>query len=367
MPNPTAAPRPTRKRLSRELDRALDKALRGGNLGQVEQVLGQLDTAETERPSKPEPRVVLAFEQPQAASQDPMKLLAGLQEQLACVAEQWAEDPRAAEDTLAQAATDLRSLRDQAKALPDPEPIQLPPFRLPYALVVDPPGNLEQAPDFAKALGLDLASARMHARAQHPKIVLRSGDPEDIRARATRYTAHFSRPARELNAQALLALGRPRTALRIGVTWELAGGDLWAREPGELPPGAGQVQAPLKITLVVPGEVIVATYRRRGDGGVSASGERRIQVADLHGPACFVRVVAGHCALPTAGESALRAHRAWIESLDCQVLASRSCPAGEPPASDGEGPLQATGWALFEEHSRGARLLYGAGERSPGA
>ena len=43
MPNPTAAPPPKRQRLTRELDRALDKALRGGNLGQVEQVLGQME------------------------------------------------------------------------------------------------------------------------------------------------------------------------------------------------------------------------------------------------------------------------------------------------------------------------------------
>ena len=357
MPNPTAAPPPKRQRLTRELDRALDKALRGGNLGQVEQVLGQMEDPQPADAPRPEPRVVLAFEQPQPAVQDPAELLEALHAQVDEATKHWEEDPRAAQASLAQAGAILRSLRTLADALPDPTPIELPPFRLPVALLIEPPTDVEQAPALAKSLGLDLASARMHARAAHPKVVLRSGNLGDIQDRASRYREHFGRPARPVQKPELLAIGRPLTALRIDTLWELAKGGQWALEPGEIPPDAGTESQPPLFELAVPGEVIVATYRRRGDA-LTPSGERRVTVTDLHGPDCFIRVVAGHCALPMPGESALRAHRAWLDTLSCRVLGSRSCSPGEPPDPKSQGPLVATGWANFEEHSRGARLLY---------
>jgi hypothetical protein len=358
MPNPSAAPPPKRQRLSRELDRALDKALRGGNLGQVEQVLGQLESEPPEGPQRPEPRVVLAFEQPAPQSQDPGELFERLVTESQQAAERWESDPQGARASLAQASTTLRALEALAKALPEPAPIALPPFRLPVALLIEPPGDVEQAPEMARALGLDLASARMYARAAHPKVVLRSGNLGDIQARATRYSEHFQRPALSMQAPALLAIGRPQTAMHIGPTcWMLARGDQWALEPGEIPPGAGTECEPPAFELAVPGEIIVATYRRRGES-VTPSGERRILVTDLHGPGTFVRVVAGHCTLPQSGESALRAYKAWLETLSCRVLGSRSCAPGEPPSPNSEEPLQASGWAHFEEHSRGSRLLY---------
>ncbi|MFT5582443.1 MAG: hypothetical protein ACI9VR_000019 [Cognaticolwellia sp.] len=358
MPNPSSAPPPKRQRLSRELDRALDKALRGGNLGQVEQVLGQVESDASTAPRRPEPRVVLAFEQPSPALQDPKELFESLATHTAQATERWEDDPQGAQASLAQASSILRDLQVLAKALPEPAPIALPPFRLPVALLIEPPGDLEQAPELARALGLDLASARMHARAAHPKVVLRSGDLGDIQDRATRYSAQFQRPARPIQASDLRAIGRPMTALRIDpTTWVLASGGQWALEPGEIPPGAGSACEPPTFELAVPGEIIVATYRRRSEG-VVPSGERRITVTDLHGPDTFVRVVAGHCTLPLPGESALRAHRAWLDALDCRVLGSRSCAPGEPPDARSQDPLQATGWANFEEHSRGARLLY---------
>lgn len=356
MRNPTAAPPPKRQRLSREQDRALEKALRGGNLGQLEQVLGKLEAAPQQAP-RPEPRVVLAFEQP-APAQDPQELLATLNAQIQEAAGTWAEDPAATREALAQASATLSALRTLAKDLPEPAPIALPPIRLPYALLVDPPGEVDQAPALAKALGLDLASARMHARSAHPRVVLRSRDLGDLQDRAARYTALIQRPACILETPALLAIGRPLTALRIGeAQWELARGGQWALAPGEIAPDAGAPSPPPHVELAVPGEVIVALYRRSGEG-VSLSGERRVHVTDLHGPDCFVRVVAGHCAMPIPGESALRAHRAWLDTLSCRITGSRSCAPGDPPDPKTEGPLVATGWAQFEEHSRGARLLY---------
>jgi len=358
MPNPSAAPPPTHRHLTRELDLALNKALRGGNLSQIEQVLGQLESDNPPGPNRPDPNVVLVYEQPVPLDQTPGELFEILANHTAQATEQWEEDPQGAQASLAQASSTLRALQSLAKSLPELDPIALPPFRLPVALIIEPPGDVAQVPELAQALGLDVASARMHARATHPRVVLRSGDLSDIEERATRYSAHFQRPARPIQVPELLEIGRPMTALRIApTTWVLAKGGQWALEPGEISQAAGSPCPPPDFELAVPGEIIVATYRRRGDS-LTPSGERRIAVTDLHGPDTFVRVVAGHCALPLPGESALQAYRAWLESLNCRVLGSRSCAPGEPPHAQSQAPLQATGWAHFEEHSRGARLLY---------
>ncbi|MED5374643.1 MAG: hypothetical protein VX899_26735 [Myxococcota bacterium] len=367
MPNPTAAPPARREGISKELDRALEKALRGGNLAQVEQVLGQVGRARQSPESEaPVPRPVLAYERPEPQpSLDPEAAFAELLQALTQAQGQWQEDPQAALEQLSAAGATLSGLQTALQALPAPRPIALPPFRLPWALVIDPPADPETAHRLATCLRLDLATARMLARAPHTRVAMRSRDRADLEQRAAAYTQDTGRPANVVDADTLRACGRPLTALEIRQdAWVLAKGEQWAQEPEQVSVSSGRPQIPPMIRLVVPGEVRVQAFRARGpDLPPSPLGERALQVVDLHGPDAFVRVVAGISQLPAPGDSAIRALRAWLdqwaEDPQVRVLGARSFTPGEPPApqSDDGQTLEASGWPQFEEHSRAARLL----------
>ncbi len=248
---------------------------------------------------------------------------------------------------------------------PEEEPIVLPPFRLPWALAVDPPRSEAQGLDVARALGLDLASARMVARLDHPKVALRSRDRMDLLSRADAWDRELGLAAGVVSADQLLALGPASLILEMNreSDWRVLPGRGWRSEPNELGT-VGQVLPPPELQLVVPGEIAIRRYRSVG-GELLLKGERRVSVADLHGPGLFLRAVEGLTNFQgwpgLGGLSAVQDFRAFLElvtgSWDVLLPGPRRCAPVRPPRVGEDGRGQSTGWAEWEEHSRICRVL----------
>lgn len=391
MPNPTAPPTQRARNLPRDLDRKLEQALRKGDMGGAQQVLAELG----KRPALeevPTPNAVLPFAKKPIQMLPPANPLDTLQAAMDGVQAHLDTDPaqaRAHLEALRDTAAELlASLPEHAPAPPEPEPepqgpppLRLPPFRKQWMLLIDPPGVPDAAPQMARALRLDAATCRLHARASFPRACLRSDDRADLALRAERYSLDLGRPAKVLARDDLLDLDPAVTVQRTGFQqdWTVARGHAWlldADTAARVDPHA--TGWPEDAALFVVGEVQVRTYRpgatnsrmlRKRDTGLKSTGERRIGVVDVHTPDAILRITTDHTDLsgwPGVSGRGPLALRGWLDGVpthwpNARVLGKRVCPPEERPSSlgeDGVTEAQATGWPVFEEHSRAARLLF---------
>lgn len=282
--------------------------------------------------------------------------------------------------------------------LPSPPPVELPPVRRDYLLVVEGPGDTERDRQLAQALEVDLATARQLAISRHPRVALRADAPTALweRARALERTGLRAVVAsqEELRSQpdaVLLVAVEPEGADPFTGTWWV---DPWPHWTAEAPPDPAALRAqarratPLPTVLVVPGEVVSTqqaegrdlgrSTHRRHQGG-HRIGEARLPVIDLHGPGGVVRLVPGWTDLTglrgLIAEDSMSAAlnlRRLVEGLSrarpgLRVEGSRSCaPSRElPMQAEGAGRERRvhtlTGWPSWEEHSRLCRILHGLG------
>jgi len=270
-------------------------------------------------------------------------------------------------DALALARVHLDALLalPQEPEEPEDEPIDLPPYRLQWALVVDPPRDEARGTDTATALKLDLSSGRMIARCQHPKVALRSRDRIDLLRRADTWEEQMGLPAQVCDAEQLLALGHASLVMRLGrdTPWRILPGRGWRTDPDQLNAEGEPLPRP-EVRLVVPGEVVIERYRHLG-GQLLKQNERRLRVADLHGPGVFLRCVEGLTRFEgwpeLSGMSATQGFRAFseliVETWPAAVPGPRRCkPVRDAKAND-QGRAESDGWAEWEEHSRLCRVL----------
>jgi len=249
---------------------------------------------------------------------------------------------------------------------PEEEPIVLPPYRLPWALAVDPPRSEARGLDVARALSLDLASARMVARLEHPKVAIRSRDRLDLLGRADAWDRELGLATAVVSADQLLALGPASLLLELnrGGDWRVLPGRGWRSERDQLGT-PGEALPPPELQLVVSGVISIHRYRAVG-GELLLKGERRVAVADLHGPGLFLRAVEGltsfHGWPDLGGVSAVQTFRAFLDLVadtwDVVLPGPRRCAPARTPRAGEDGRAESTGWAEWEEHSRICRVLF---------
>ena len=361
----------TDREIPEDLDALMAEALRTGRVSKLQSALRRLPSGPT-HPDPPElappeeagTREPLAEQPPESPKPEPdaspERIWAALDEAL--------QRGRAGDrEALVQARAHLDALLalPEEPQKPEDEPIRLPPYRLPWALVVDPPRDEAQGRKAANALKLDLSSGRMVARSQHPKVALRSRDRMDLLQRADDWEQQMGLPARVCDAQQLLAIGPASLVLRLGrdTPWHILQGRGWRSEPDQLNAEGTAIPRP-EVRLVVPGEVVIERYRDLG-GQLLKQNERRLRVADLHGPGRFLRCVEGLTRFDgwpeLNGMSATQAFRAFTELIvdtwPAAVPGPRRCkPLRDAKAND-EGRAESSGWAEWEEHSRLCKVL----------
>lgn len=266
-------------------------------------------------------------------------------------------------------------------SLVEPPPVVLPPFRHPFALVVEGPGNAELAAPLARALGVDVATARLHCVGLVPRAVLRGPErvllEEKVRAvqRATGLRAAV------VERERMLALPSPwgvLEGLEEGL-FRVLPRSHWSEEPPAELLSQAQVRELPTLRLLLVGEVAVGRFRpgmektrltRRREDPLVALHERRLMVVELHGDEGGLRLVEGMSALRAlpgfeAGAS-LRDLKRLVEGLKGRWPQARhegrfvAMPGEKPlPTPGGEGQvLERTGWPQWEEHARLCRLLW---------
>jgi hypothetical protein len=425
LPEPTAAPPAPapRKELPKDLDKAFQRAMLHGDMRQLRQVLGGVEervvVAEPPvtspssgggsgpgpgerpllaKPVTPSPAADAAPSVRQAsglpahlrsppgergeggreAARSIDDLYAALS-QAVVRAGAWEDDPAAAVQALTQARAGIDQLVERLGEIEGPPELILPPFRQPWALVVEPPGSDEALPFVAEALGVDPATARQVAVMGHPRAALRSGDVADLEARAERYREGLGLRARVIDEAALRAQPAARLALALPAEgpWRSAPSASWEPESSALAKLVTRDDPPPALRLVVVGEVVITRYRelrgrRKDDSRLSSHGDRRLRVLDLHHDGGVLRVVEGVTELSgwegLDPRSSALAFRGLAEAMarrwpGLPVTARCLCrPTRQPQARD-DGRVEASGWPAFEEHSRACRLLYGAASR----
>ncbi|MCK6507031.1 hypothetical protein L6R53_27265 [Myxococcota bacterium] len=404
-----------------DLDQLVAAALKGGGAAQVQRLQEALRQARSSPVPPAPPTAGLALVPPPAPPlPDPLALAAALDllvDDASAARRAWqAGDLRVAHARLRAVAgrvpgllADLASPAPEGKA-PDldagaradrsaPPPVELPPVRRAFLLVVEGPGDTERDRQLAQALEVDLATARQLAISRHPRVALRADEAPPLWERARAVRALGLRAA-VTSPEELLA--QPAAVLLVGV--EPTGGDPfagdwwvdpWPHWTAEAPPDPAALRAqarraaPLSAILVVPGEVVStrqaedrdlgrATHRRHQ--GSHVVGETRLPVVDLHGPGGLVRLVPGWTDLSglrgLIAEESLSATlnlRRLLEGMsrvrpDLKVEGSRSCgPSRDLPAPpEGAGRDRRvhtlSGWPTWEEHTRLCRVLHGLGE-----
>jgi hypothetical protein len=341
-----------------DLDALLAEALRTGQVKKLESALESVPSPPPALPLQAATRAPRAEPEDAAEEVDHWQALNTALE---------AGPTRAA---LLTAKTHLDALLDAAAepeepAEPEVEAIDLPPYRLPWALVVDPPRDEARGRDAANALRLDLSTGRMLARSEHPRVAMRSRDRMDLLARADAWEQQVGLGARVVDAQTLLAMG-PASLLVLlekGGVWRTLEGRGWRAEPNELN-AEGDPLDPPELRVVVPGEVAVQRFRNFG-GSLVKKGERRVMVADLHGPGVFLRAVQGLTRFEgwpeLQGMSAVQAFRGFQDLVahtwDVACPGLKRCKPTRDPRADEDGRAVADGWPEFEEHSRICRVL----------
>ncbi len=401
LPEPTVAPPAPapRKELPKDLDKAFQRAMLHGDMRQLRQVLGGVEarpvveppvaspatrgtppaplaTADPE-PGDTQPALSLESVEPAAALPSIDELYAALS-QAVVRAGAWEDDPAAAVQALTQARAGIDQLVERLGEIEGPPELILPPFRQPWALVVEPPGSDEALPFVAEALGVDPATARQVAVMGHPRAALRSGDVADLEARAERYREGLGLRARVIDEAALRAQPAARLALALPAEgpWRSAPSASWEPESSALAKLVTRDDPPPALRLVVVGEVVITRYRelrgrRKDDSRLSSHGDRRLRVLDLHHDGGVLRVVEGVTELSgwegLDPRSSALAFRGLAEAMaqrwpGLPITGRCLCrPTRQPRARD-DGRLEASGWPAFEEHSRACRLLYGLGD-----
>lgn len=249
----------------------------------------------------------------------------------------------------------------------DAAPVPLPPFRFGWALVIDGLADAARAPTLASALGQDLATARLHAVATHPKVVQRGDDEAALLARVERLRAEGV-GASLLHRSMVQTLGRPPLARSFvwgGPVMVLEGRAYWEGDPEETRGLRGAPWPWAPPVLGVLGEVTVVRSRsasapgrfaRKTLGtGPTVLDERRIGVLDLWAAdGGQLRLVEG---LSDAGDARVP-FRSLVEAITAaapglRLTGRRVCrpeegrAAGEPGES-----VSRSGWPSFEEHTR---------------
>jgi len=260
---------------------------------------------------------------------------------------------------------------DEPAAAPErtESPLVLPPFRHPWALVLDGVGDPAHAPAIAAALEVDPATARTLATVRHVQVALRAADraPLDRRVDALHRDTRFR--ATVVGRGELLELPRARPVLTAGTgAWALGEGALWTEPPD---PRERPVGTPFhigEVRLALPGEVVVRATRAQaersrwlrtqytGDGSVA---EVHVAVVDLHTPEGLYRLTDGVTDLRgwedvDVGATG-RTFKRLVERLGelfpgARVEARRVCAAGAT-----NDPGLASGWPQWEEYTRFAR------------
>jgi hypothetical protein len=377
---PKAAPPP-------DLDQAVERALRHGDLRQLRKVMAEAATAvpappdplpagePTEEPTDP------AIAPPPAPPPASEAVFAELEAALARAA-RWDDDPAAAAEALRAARPPLQELLARLEAWEAP-PLVLPPFRQPWALVLAPPGDEGRVPALAEALEIDVATARQVGLVRHPRAALRGADREDLERRAGRYRARLGLPATVLDEATLGAQPPARLLLALALEglWRSAWSPSWEPETGALAALAVREAPPPEVCLVVVGELVSTRYReqhgrRKDDVRLVSHGDRRLAVLDLHHAAGVLRVVEGTTRLeggpgidPSRSALAFRALPEALAARFPQAVVIERCvcrPMRSPVAGEG-GRLEASAWPEWEEHSRSCRVLFevGAGGAAP--
>ncbi len=247
--------------------------------------------------------------------------------------------------------------------------------RLPLALIVDPPGDEFVAEGLAAALRIDLPTARLHAVERHPVVALRGGDREALEAARARVREQLGLASVVASWEDYLGLGVPRTALGLAADGRLMVADeaLWLHPPA---PGHAPKASPVDVEdlrLVVAGEVSVRRFRRikaisrGGSDTLQERSERRRVVVDLHGPGFYIRLVEGvtdTAGLPGHQPGAARKslhdlpEHAWERWPMARVVGWHLARPAARAVIPEEGDMAvASGWPLWEEHSRTCRLL----------
>lgn len=272
-------------------------------------------------------------------------------------------------------------------SLPRAAPVEggqlFPSFRQGYGLVIDAPGDAELAPELGAALHLDVATARLHASARGPRLVLRHPSRAALEPRAAAVRDRLHIPAQTVSRELLQGLP-PALCLveangwRLRVTTE----PLWRLEDGSSARDATMRWVDVKqVRLVIPGQVEIRRFRERtvsrrltrfGEEGMRGGSiqERLVVELLLEGetrqqlPVRLVEGVTDVRGLPGYVEgSTLRSVRAWLEQItarwpDARVLSRFSARVPDSPVhrDDGEEVLM-TGWPAWEEYSSLCRFI----------
>lgn len=249
-------------------------------------------------------------------------------------------------------------------------PVELPPIRQAWLLVVDGPNDADRAAELAEALGLDLPTARVLASSPSPRVALRGDDAEALRRRAERCVVRTGLHASVISREALLALPPPLTVLRAPPVgpWSARPERLWDQDPEDLRALAGQPLERPRPALAVPAEVVSVHQRlsARPGGRLApsrlhapvSSTERRVGVLDLYSTAGALRLVEGLTDLDRPQGSVKLGFRAFEENLAAELpgvkvelrRVFRSLDRRAPTAEQPE--LVLSGWPQHEEHSR---------------
>ena len=406
MPEPSAAPSepPPRRELPKDLDKAFQRAMQHGDMRQLRDVLGGVESRPvtvTAVPPRPTVRPVPSVAPPSSAGAvldlpaealDPLPEVApappepsappppSIDERLALLrqaetrAQRWEDDPPAAAAVLREARELLDGLIVQLDQLEGPPELLLPPFRQPWALFVAPPADEGRLHAVAQALEVDLATARQIALLGYPRAALRTPDRADLERRAAGYRRTLDLPARVLDQGALRAQPAARLVLTLDGAgpWRSAVSGTWEPDSGALASLPTRDEHAPELRLVVVGEVVVTRFRelrgrRKDDGRVSSHGGRRLGVIDLHHDAGVLRVVEGISRLQgwrgLDPRSSALAFRGLPEALAARfplIPHTARCvcrPTRRPEVRD-DGRLEAAGWPAWEEHSRACRCLY---------
>ena len=251
----------------------------------------------------------------------------------------------------------------------------------PYALVLDCPGDAARAPVLARVLEVDGVTARMLAVSRHPRVALRSADPEPLHRLSSRYQVKIGLNAAVVPREALLDIDLPRVVLGpAGLqSFRVTDTPLWLQEVHDPLIDGSVVRSP-QLLLAVPGEVVTSHYRSNSDtarrgrrrDAYELSRETRTGVLDLHGPGIFLRVVEGATdfqGLPGYTiSSRRRSFRGLVENIqqwfpNAQRFGSRVCRPTENPHPTPDQPLrpklEVNAWPMWEEYTRLCRLLLG--------
>ena len=380
MPNPGPPPPP--KAVPDNLDALVREAMRGGSMDAVRKALADTKPESPPPLVRPPPPVTRPpgpagppAPPPIAGPPPPAERAVVLAELRAAADDAVArvDDPSG----LAAALDRVGERLAQARALGDPAAparriVVFPPIRHAHALVLDGVGDPASAADLARALEVDLATARTILSVRYTHIALRGADDAPLARRAAAVNATLPIRATVLPRSALFEV--PAALAVVGRDpeghWRVVDRSLWEEgvDPSQRPPGQPVADEP--PFLAVLGEVEVRNGRagaepsrwlRQGYTADPVAGSARISVLDLHTRTGILRVTPATTAFdglpgndPT---SSLRSFKRFGDALGDLYPGIRIEPRRVCAASNAAGDARYTsGWAAWEEHTRVARL-----------